>query len=922
MGDWTTELRQRLASLHLRPEREAEIVEELSQHLDEQVRERVAAGASVHDAKREALADLDEPGALAGRLRDIERRVTQPSLPPGAQARGLWLAQAWQDLRLTLRTTRQRPWFSLAVLVTLALTIGPATAIVSVGNWLLWTPSRAVTDADRLVVVWSGRWDGPGSVRPSGVSYSNLADIRAASTTLSSLSGWQESQAGIALPGEKPRTAQVGFVSGNFFDVLGVRPAAGRLLTPEDDELPFGRPVAVVSHGVAVRAFGTPEAAVDQTMHVNGRPLTIVGVAAQSFEGASPSSQVSVWYTGATWTYVNHGLADTAARFQTRSDGLFYTFIGRLAAGRTAAEAQAELDVIFPRLAERHPDANAKFTEARARVFPGLGPSELMRATLTSQVNGLLLVAAALLLLGCANVANLLIAESTRTRREHAVRLALGASRSRLFRQQLTQSVTLSLMGAALGVALAVVIKQMVQVGLMPGLSTAPVPPVVHMDWLVLSVTTAVAVATGVLAGIAPGLLATRVPLTGSLGAGATRSVTGVPVVRAALAALQLALSLALVTGATLLAVTLQNMGRVDTGFNPEGVIVQWVSVYGYGFTPERSRDYATQLHARLQGRSEFDDVSLATGFPFAASRRTRVLKPGGVGSETPSVYQLSTDARFPTLLGLTVKHGRYFDDDEMVRPARQSGDPVVVSETMARQLFGRDNVVGERVTLARTLSYPATDLLVVGVMADTLTRSLTTAPDPVMYLPLMNEDLVSQSAILLRTRASVRQVNELVSTAAFEIDPTLPQGTSRSLVDWIGRGYATTVLFAKVVGSVSVVALVLAAVGLYGLLAQVVGERRREFGIRLAIGASARHVVRLVARQAATIAAVGIALGGALVFWGIGLVESYLWGVEALDPRVMATTIVVLLGVVALAAMRPAWLATRVNPIETLRAE
>lgn len=922
MRDWTIELRQRLASLSLRPEREAEIVEELSQHLDEQVRERVTAGISADDAKREALADLDAPGELASRLEGIERRAALRLPPPGGPAHGIWLAQLWQDLRFALRTIRHRPWFSLAVLVTLALTIGPATAIVSVGNWLLWTPSRTVTDPERLVVLWSGRWDGPTSVSPSGVSYSNLADIRATSTTLSSVSGWQETTAGIALPGEKPRTAQVGHVSGNFFDVLGVRPAAGRLLTPEDDVLPYGRPVVVLSHGAAVRAFGTPEAAVDQTMHVNGRPLTIVGVAVQSFEGASPASQVAVWYTGATWSYVNHYFGESAARFENRTDGLFYTFIGRLAADRTAAEAQAELDVIVRGLAERHPEDNAKFTEARVRVFPGLGPPELMRPALTRQVNGLLLVAATLLLLGCANVANLLIAESTRTRREHAVRLALGASRNRLFRQQLTQSVTLSLGGAALGIGLAVAIKQVIQVGLMPGLSTTPVPPVVEIDLLVLSATTAVAVSTGILAGIAPGLLATRVPLTGSLGAGATRSVTGVPVMRATLAALQLALSLALVTGATLMAVTLRNMSRVDTGFNQDGVVVQWVSLYGYGFTPDRARDYTTQLHARLRGRPEFDDVSLATGFPFASSRRTRVARPGGDGSETPSVYQLSTDARYPALLGLTVKHGRYFTDEELFRPARGSGDPVVVSETMARQLFGRDSVVGERVTLARTASYPATDLVIVGVMADTLTRSLTTAPDPMMYLPLMDADLTSQSAVLLRTRASVRQVNEIVASAAAEVDATLPQGTSRSLVDWIGRGYASTVLFAKVIGSVSIIALVLAAVGLYGLLAQVVGERRREFGIRLAIGASSGHVVRLVARQAAWIAAAGILLGGGLVFWGVGLVQSYLWGVGAFDPRVIASTVIVLLGVVALAALKPAWQAIRVNPIETLRAE
>lgn len=922
MTDWTRDIRERLARLSLRPEREAEIVEELSQHLDDQVSERLLGGMTPDAAKREALADLDAPGALAQRLRDTEAVRPFALPPPGAQRRGFRLLHVWQDVRLVMRALRRRPWFSLSVLATLALTIGPTTAIVSVGNWLLWTPSPAITDSDRLVVVWTGTWRETGGVSPSGVSYANLEDLRAATQTLSAIAGWQESGASLAVPGEKPRTAQAGFVTANFFDVLGVRLAAGRPFTVEEDRPPFGQPVAVVSHAVAVQGFGTPEAAINESIHVNGRPMTIVGVAPRAFMGASPTSQVDVWYPGAAYAHVNHLPETSAARFLTRTHGLFYTFIGRLVPERLAVEAQAELDTLVPLLAERHPGDNDKFKTVRARVFPGLGPQELMRNTLTSQLNGLLIVAGILLLLGCANVSNLLIAEGVRTQRERAVRLALGASRSRLVQQQLTESVVLALLGAGLGVGLASAIKQVIQFGFMPNLGQLPVPPNVPMDRLVLLVTTATAVVCGVLAGLAPAWIGTRQSLNSALSQSGGRSMTGAPRMRAGLAVLQLALSLSLVTGAALMVVTLQRLGNVDVGFNSKGMVAQWVLLRSHGYTPERSQLYNQQLLARLEADPAFEIVSMATGHPFAYSQLVRVIRPDGKDTDTESVREVGTDARFTSVLGLRLLYGRYFESSEIFGESRQSGSPAVLSVSLAQALFGREAVVGERVRLPRTAVNPTMDLVVVGVLADTLTGSLTAAPDPVLYLPLVREDIGSQSVILGRTRATVPQVNDIVATAAVALDPTMPLGPARSLEDWIGRGLATRRMYARVLSMFGAVAVLLAAVGLYGLLSQVIGERRREFGIRLAIGASARDIARLVLHHAGAISAIGIAGGLALSYWGTGLLKAYLWGVTAFDPKIYGVATLTLVVVALVAALRPALAATRVNPVETLRAE
>ncbi len=922
MTDWTAEIRRRLEGLHLRPEREAEIVDELSQHLDDQVRERVAAGATPSDAQREALTDLDAPGALERRLRDTEARMPLHLPAPGAPARGAWLSALWQDTRVAVRGLRRRPWFSISVLATLALTIGPATAIVSVGNWLLWSPPKAVTDPDRLVVVWSGTWRDTGGVSPSGISYANLGDLRAGSQTMASLAGWQESGGSLAVPGARPSTTQAGFVTANFFDVLGLRLAAGRAFTIDEDLPPYGQPVTVVSYALAERVFGSPDAALDKTIHLNGRPLRIVGVAPRGFGGATPTSQVEVWYPGAAYAHVNHFGAAAADRYRGRTDGLFYMFIGRLAAGRTAAEAQAELDTLFPLMAERHPGDNEKFKTVRARVFAGLGPQELSRPTLQRQVTGLLIVAGMLLLLGCANASNLLLAEGIRAQRERAVRLALGASRARLVRQQLTEGVVLAVIGAGVGVAFAFALKQVIQFGLLPGLGQMPSPPDVPIDRTVLLLTTATAVVCGILASLAPSWLGLRVTVQRALSQSGSRSVAGAPRVRAGLSALQLALSLALVTGAALLIVSLQRLGRVDLGFTPDNVVAQWVGLRGHGYTPDRMVTYNQELVARLAANPSFELVSLATGHPFAYSRLTRVTRPGADGTAPLSVREVATDERFVTLLDLPVLHGRYFEPADILRDTRETGTSAVVSASLARAFFGREDVVGERVQLPRTALNPVLDLVVVGVMADALTHSLTAPPDHILYLPLTRADLAMQSVVLARSRVDVARVNEIVAAAAAELDATLPLGIARSLSNWIDRGVATTRMYAQMLSLLGGIAVLLAAIGLYGLLSQAVGERRREFGVRMAIGATARDIARLVFRHAAVTCALGVAAGLGLTVWGVRLLQSHLWGVSEFDPRIYAVSTLILVSVAALAALRPAWAATRVNPVETLRSE
>jgi predicted permease len=777
-----------------------------------------------------------------------------------------------------------------------------------------------VSEPDRLAVIWTGRWR-DGGMSPGRVSYLNLDDLRNMSRTLIGLAGWQEVPVSVAAPGITPKPVQGGYVTADFFDVLGIRLAAGRGFLRDEDTPPHGAKVVVVSASLAERAFGSAESSLGQAIHVNGRLVTVVGVAPRSFGGGSPTSQVEVWYPGALYMYLNHTPDTFAQRYASRAGGLFYTFIGRLAPGETAGSAQAELDTLVPLLAERHPEDNAAFKVARARVFPGLGPGELIRPKIANLVRGLLIVAGVLLLLGCANVTNLLLSEGVRQRPQRAVRIALGADRGRLIRQLLTETLVLSITGAVLGVGLAIWLKQAIQVLIAPELGVQPIPIHVPIDRLVLSITLGTAVVCGIVAGVVPAWIGTS-KLSGVISGGGARTGTRAPRLRTAFAAVQFALSLALVTGAMLMVATLRNYANVDLGFEPAGVHLQWLSLRSHGYTPDRVQVYNTQMLERLTADPAFDAVSLATGFPFGYNLGTRLRTPGGNEKQTTDVDAVSTTDRFPEVLGMQLLRGRYFRADEVLIAARVSGGPVVLSESLTRLFFGDADAVGQSVTMPAMMGFPARDFTVIGVMRDTLTSRLNGRPDLILYEPMAAEDFRLSTVVLTKARVPLDRVNAISEQATLALDATMPLRPAESIRSWIDRGLASVRVFAWVLSLLGVVGFVLAAVGLYGLLSQAVGERRREFGVRLAIGASNQHIAGLVLRQAAWTSVLGTVAGLGLAYWGSGLVKSYLFGVSEFDPRVYAMSAAVLLVVVFAAAIRPAWMATRVNPIETLRAE
>jgi putative ABC transport system permease protein len=917
-ADWRAEIRRRLAPHGLRPTREMEIVEEIGQHLDDRCTRLRSLGASDDEAIAGAWRELDEADVLGRAVSRVESPAPLTLPPLGAAPSGGWLGTLWQDIRYSARTLRSAPAFSVTVLLAVALSIGPVTAILSVGNWLLWRPHPGVTDARSLGVVWFGQWRQSGAgvgVSPSGVSYDNLADIRSRGRSITGIAGVQESSSSLSVPGGLPRQAGTAVVTADFFEVLGVRLSAGRSFTTDEDRPPFGSPVVVISHGLAQSAFGSAGAALGKTVALNSQPFSIIGVAPPAFGGISNTGGIEAWLTGATWPYVNHV---KEPRAMSRQDGIFYEFVVRAAPDTTFAEVESELKVLARQLADVYPTENTKFLGVAPRVFPGLGLPPLMRAGTRRMVNTMLATGCVLLLLGCANVANLLMFRAARRAHEIAIRKALGASRSRLMQLQMMESWLLSAAGTILGLALAVYLKQLLDQLLFPrppGMSFT-----VPMDTRMLGFTAAVALATGTLTALAPGWLMTRTRGLAALGR-ATVTWSRAPKLRGGLAVLQLALSLTLLVGALLLVSTLRNLRGVDLGFDPDRVSVVSFNLDEHGYDSGRALAYHRQVLPALQAIGEFETVSLSYRAPFGAGSSVRVIPPGGDQKTAMSVLANGVSDSYFRALSIPIVRGRAFTSDETLF-AGDTG-PLIVNETLALRLFRTVDVVGRTVRFPATGVNPEQKLVIVGVARDSRWRSIAREPESFLYQPFAQFRSRGTSGVyMIKSGLPALRVGEIANSIAARTASAIPLSVPRPLTTGIDRELSEQRVFAWMLSLLAALGFALAALGLYGLVAQATIERRREFGIRLALGARGANIVRLVAGHAAIVSSLGVAIGLGLSYFGTRVIQSMLFGVSRLDPAVYVAAVATLTLVVALACVGPARRALRVQAVEVLRAE
>ncbi|MPZ21673.1 MAG: FtsX-like permease family protein [Luteitalea sp.] len=816
------------------------------------------------------------------------------------------------DVRLAFRSLGKAPGFAIAAVVTLALGIGANTAVFSVVNAILLRPMPHVDDPARLVRIYTSDFSGP---LYGGSSYPDYVDFRDRAATLSGLAAFasgslQLSRADVAeiIPGQA--------VSGNYFSMLGMRPALGRALVPDDD-MP-GRPlVAMISYALWQRSFDGDRAVVGRTIHVNGQPITIVGVAPRGFTGAwqrlAAPSQMWVSLTAST------RLEDRRDRLQARGSR-WLGMIGRLEPSATLQAARTELGGLAQQLHRAYPDAWTDvrerprqvtvLNEAAARVPPDMQTAAIGFAGM------LMVVVALVLLVACANVAHLFLARAVRRRREVAVKLSLGASRWRLVRQLLTEAVVLSAAGGALGLLLAVWLADLL-VALRP---TAAMPIAIDAqpDARVFLFAVVVSVGAALLFGLLPARQAGRLNLLTALRDQDTgaRVARGRLALRDLLVVAEVAVSLLLISSAGLFVRSLQQASATDVGFQRDNVLLASFNLDLQGYTEERGHLFFSELLNRAQALPNVRGASLAQKVPLTLGGQRTWIQIAGYTPRRGEDMEFDINRvgpRYFETIRMPLALGRGFT------PADRDGSPLVavVNQAFARRFWRGDNPIGKR------LSYSGGDSFakVIGVVRDSAVRSLSEEQRLQVFVPYL-QDYRGDMVLHLRTTGDPLAVLPAVRGEIRQLDPSLPVINPTTLREATAVSLFPQRLASSVLGGFSLVALLMAMVGLAGLLVHSVAARTREIGIRMAVGARSADLVRLIVQRGLGLVAAGAVLGSAASMVTGRLLDRFLFGISGADVVTMVSAVLILAAAGIAATYLPARQATKVDPVTALRAE
>ena len=918
MPDWRRYVRERLSLSRLRPERAAEIVEDLAQQLDEAYRAEIERGIPVDEAETAAARQIQDWDRLA---RDITRSETRHRLSPGRRAlerletggaatagppgpglpgkdrRSLLalvprFATQWAaDMLHGLRLLAQRPGFTAAVLVTLALGIGANSAMFTILNAIVLRP-LPYADPERLVVIWESLPERGWS--QFAVSQPNFLDWQAQSgTAFERLAAFVHRPANLTLGGETERIAGRA-VSHDFFPLLGIRPILGRDFRPEEDKPGSTERVALISRGLWQRRFGKDPGVVGRAIDLDDVPYTVIGILPEFFWG---DAEVFV------------PLRPDPG--ESRGDHRLQVF-GRLKPGIGLEQAKATLAGIAARLARQYPDSNRGWTVTLDRFFDWSVPPESRRALY------LLAGAVALvLLIACANVASLLLARASDRRREIAIRAALGAGRARLIRQLLAEAMLLAVLGGGLGLLCA----HWGVSALATSASTAlPRANEISLDTRVLLFTLGISLFAGLLFGLAPALQATRVDFHDTLKEG-VRGGDARQRARSLLVVGQVAVSLVLLVGVGLLLRSLAALLDVHPGFDPRNLLTASLTLPESRYP--KGKDYKAfdgRLLERLTAHPGIDAVSIASGLPMDGNATAMEVLPLGTAAPSqgpaPSAqWRLVSPGYFRTM-GIPLRRGRDLTDAD-IDMTKGELRGAVISESLARRCWPGQDPIGQRFH-PWSLSDPP--LTVVGVAGDVRLFSLDgKEPDPAVYMLFVRWTPIQ---IVMRTKGDPRSAAETLRREVRAIDPGVPVAQVRTMQELFDGTTAprrfTMTLLAIFAGG----ALLLSAVGLFGLLAFLVAQRTHDIGIRLALGARSSDIVRLVVQHAMLLTSAGVAAGMAGSIALSGWMRSMLFGVGARDPVTLVATALLLVLVALLACWVPARRAARVDPMVALRCE
>ncbi len=820
-----------------------------------------------------------------------------------------------RDVRHGIRQLVRAPGFSLAAIGSLALGIGLTTTLFSVVNAVLLRHTP-IASPDRLVEIYSGATDFPQLTS----SYPDYRSIRDGADAFEDVAAHSFVRA-ILSTGNRSRLVTGESVSANYFDVLGIHPVLGRRFARGEDAAPGVAAVVVVSHGLWQRQFGGATDVVGRTLTLSGRPYAIVGVAPRDFPGTIPGIPTDFWvpltmieqfeFAGVQWTMDNDP-GDTRLA-QRGSRWLFLK--GRLRETRTIEEARSQVDAIFAGLRTSHPDLHK---DVRPSLVPAAGIRfHPMLDGYVRAASAVLLTAVGLvLLIACANVANMLLARSTARGRELAIRAAIGAGRGRIVRQLLAEGLVLAVAGGSAGALIALWASRAVS-GFGTSVFPIPVDFQVSLDATVLLFAVALSLLTAAIFGLVPAVSASKIDLVTALKASA--GDTGGPrrrvTLRQALVVGQLALSLVLLVAGALLTRGLLAARGADIGYDPAPIASLSFNLQMNGYDLDRATSLRRRAIETLGALPGVVAVSHASRLPLAPDINMQGVKVPGhhaPDAEESVIDTVRVGDGYFRAVGVPIVAGRAFSPDDV------DGNRLVaiVNETMARRYWPRGSAVGSRIHL-NGFDHPAHEI--VGVSRDHKVRSVGEDPRAYLHLPAEASQTIG---LIVRTSLPAASALPMLRDALWRLEPDIVFTEDESAAAIAAATMAPTRIGAGLMGSFGMLALLLAAIGLYGVIAYAVSLRTREVGIRLALGASRGQVLRQVLSEGGRLAAAGLALG-TIASIGVGqILSSLLYGVSRFDPVAYGAATALLLGVAIVANLAPAFAAARIDPLRALRRE
>lgn len=850
-------------------------------------------------------------GGGPARPRLLDGPGWEPDRPGGIVLEGGNLARQFvRDLSGAFRSMGRDPAFHAVAVLTLAIGIGATAAVFGMANQLLFRPLPGTTHSGDAAYLQFRSISQAATRQGMGISLPDLRILEREATSLSGLASYGWLQLQVSVGEGRPVSVSGGSAYGDLFGVLGVRPAAGRLLAPEDTRLGGDPLVAVITQPLRRQFFATDEEAVGRTLRVNGHPVTIMGVAGGEFTTPERGIEPELWVPIGALVPM---LGFTPDRLTSRQSVMHSDFVVRLRDGVTRDAAEAQIAGILRRIAEEQPESAEWLSDLRPEIIPGLTVRPLVRERTFRTLRLLGGIVLLVLLIACANAANLLLFRNVTRRGAVATRRALGASSSRIARQRLVESLVLAAFGSALGLGVAWLVSLAFRNQTLAGL---PAFTGFAVDWRVLGFAAGATVATAILAGAVPAALAGRFDLAAALKEAGTRDTVRVARVRWLMSTVQVALSLTLLVGALLLTRTVRNLYEVDTGLSRENVAA--LSVKGDSLGGPEHRVERQSLLAAVEAVPGVEGAALDIG-PAATSMMGRIGLPGTSRDEGHQAMAWPVTPGWFDLLRVRMLHGEPFRDSDAGQAREGGRNEVVLTASLARRLFGTTNAVGRTVSAG---FFSMEDAMVVGVTHEIRSDHAPDEPQDAFFLPFSAFPSIPMLTILARTRhldaAILRDIRGAVETALPDV--AVPDATP--VLDRVDQIHSEDRLFSQLLGLLSLLAVLLAAVGLYGVIAFTAARRVREFGIRMVLGAERARIGALVVRDAAGIVIVGTAVGLVGAWLLSALFESRLFGVDRLDTASYAVAVCVFALIAGLASWAPARAATRVDPVETLKAQ